>query len=59
MRLIFGGSPPSGPLYAQNAALYDLLEIGLQYVVNTNRNVFHDYAVIKIFATIPSEPHLI
>lgn len=32
-----------GGLFAQTAKPFETLDIGLQYVANTNRNVFHDY----------------
>lgn len=32
-----------GGLYAQTAKPFETLDIGLQYVANTNRNEFHDY----------------
>ena len=35
--------PTAGSLYGQNQHAFDSLEIGLQYVTNTNRNVFHEF----------------
>ena len=32
-----------GGLYAQTAKPFETLDIGLQYIANTNRNELHDY----------------